>query len=165
MLLKTLFVPRVKEGPLSIPDFYFMYNIWQDAGIRTRVAANAAKCATNELHTSLPKVPLFAVKYISHLKIIQFFVSFSEQNINNIDRPLHPGCSGIKQSNKYRLDRVLPWSYLLFLWSQDCRNRTCPPLGRSRQSSPPSPRPPSWCSPAQTQPPQYREIILLTCSS
>ena len=51
---------------------------------------------------------LFAVKYISHLKIIQFFVSFSEQNINNIDRPLHPGCSGIKQSNKYRLDRVLP---------------------------------------------------------
>ena len=91
------------------------YNIWQDAGIRTRVAANAAKCATNELHTSLPKVPLFAVKYISHLKIIQFFVSLSEQNINNIDRPLHPGCSGIEQSNKYRLDRVLPSSYLLFL--------------------------------------------------
>ena len=33
--------------------FYFMYNIWQDAGIRTRVAATAARCATNELHTSL----------------------------------------------------------------------------------------------------------------
>ena len=30
-----------------------MYNIWQDAGIRTRDAATAAKCATNELHTSL----------------------------------------------------------------------------------------------------------------
>ncbi len=29
-----------------------MYNIWQDAGIRTQVAAIAAKCATNELHTS-----------------------------------------------------------------------------------------------------------------
>ena len=30
-----------------------MYNIWQDAGIRTRVAATAASWATNELHTSL----------------------------------------------------------------------------------------------------------------
>ena len=30
-----------------------MYNIWQDAGIQTRVAAFAARCATNELHTSL----------------------------------------------------------------------------------------------------------------
>ena len=33
--------------------FSFIYNIWQDAGIRTRVAATAARCATNELHTSL----------------------------------------------------------------------------------------------------------------
>ena len=33
--------------------FYFMYSIWQDAGIRTRVAATAARCVTNELHTSL----------------------------------------------------------------------------------------------------------------
>ena len=33
--------------------FYFMFNIWQDAGNRTRVAATAARCATNELHTSL----------------------------------------------------------------------------------------------------------------
>ena len=43
----------VKESPLSVPSFYFMYNIWQDAGIQTRVAAFAARCATNELHTSL----------------------------------------------------------------------------------------------------------------
>ena len=34
-------------------DFHFIYNIWQDAGNRTRVAAIAARCATNELHTSL----------------------------------------------------------------------------------------------------------------
>ena len=34
-------------------DFYFMYDICQDAGIRTRAAATAAMWATNELHTSL----------------------------------------------------------------------------------------------------------------
>ena len=32
---------------------YFFYIIWQDAGKRTRVAATADRCATNELHTSL----------------------------------------------------------------------------------------------------------------
>ena len=30
-----------------------VYNIWQDAGIRTRVASTAAKFTTNEVHTSL----------------------------------------------------------------------------------------------------------------
>ena len=49
----TLFVPRIKEGPLFVPSLNFIYSIWQDAGIRTRVAATAARCATNELHTSL----------------------------------------------------------------------------------------------------------------
>ena len=44
-LFVTLFVPRVKEGPISVPSFYFMYSIWQDAGIRTRVVATAARCA------------------------------------------------------------------------------------------------------------------------
>ena len=34
-------------------DFYFMYNIRQDAGNRSRVPATAARCATIELHTSL----------------------------------------------------------------------------------------------------------------
>ena len=34
--------PGFKEGPLSVPSFFFMNNIWQDAGIRTRVAATAA---------------------------------------------------------------------------------------------------------------------------
>ena len=48
--IKTLFVPRVQEGPLSVQSLYFMYNIWQDAGIRA-----AARCATNELHTSLER--------------------------------------------------------------------------------------------------------------
>ena len=52
-LFVTLFVPRVKEGPISVPSFYFMYSIWQDAGIRTLVAATAARFSTNELHTSL----------------------------------------------------------------------------------------------------------------
>ena len=33
--------------------FYFNYIIWQDVGIRTRVAGTAAWYATNELHTSL----------------------------------------------------------------------------------------------------------------
>ena len=49
----TLFVPRIKEGPLFVPSLNFIYSIWQDAGIRTRVAATAVRCATNELHTSL----------------------------------------------------------------------------------------------------------------
>ena len=48
---KTLFVPSVKEGPLSVPGFTFMYNIWKDAGIRTQVAATAARWPTYELHT------------------------------------------------------------------------------------------------------------------
>ena len=34
--LKAFFVPRV---PYSVPGLHVMYNIWQDAGIRTRVAA------------------------------------------------------------------------------------------------------------------------------
>ena len=51
----TIFVLFVPWFPFSVLGFllYCMYNIWQDAGIRTRVAATAARCATNELHTSL----------------------------------------------------------------------------------------------------------------
>ena len=41
------------QGPALRPGFYFMYNIWQDAGIRTRIAATAARYATNKVHTSL----------------------------------------------------------------------------------------------------------------
>ena len=42
------------QGPVHCSwDFYFLYNIWQDVGIWTRVAATAARCATYELHTSL----------------------------------------------------------------------------------------------------------------
>ena len=32
-IFKTQYVPRVKEGPLSVLGFYFMYNMWQDDGI------------------------------------------------------------------------------------------------------------------------------------
>ena len=49
----TLFVPRVKEDSFSILGFNFMYSIWRDARIRTRDAATVARCAHNDLHTSL----------------------------------------------------------------------------------------------------------------
>ena len=42
------------QGPVFFPGFYtsctvqyLVYNIWQDVGIRTRIAATAARCATN----------------------------------------------------------------------------------------------------------------------
>ena len=48
----TLFCSQgQKEGPLSFRGLHFLYNVWQDAGIRTLFAATAARCATNELHT------------------------------------------------------------------------------------------------------------------
>ena len=66
-----IFFPRF---PYSTPsrDFYFMYNIWQekDAGIRTRVAASAAWCATNELHTSLTSLVLYLLKGRIRLPIL-----------------------------------------------------------------------------------------------
>ena len=53
----TIFVFIDPWFPFSVLGFllYCMYDIWQDAGIRTQVAATAARCATNdnELHTSL----------------------------------------------------------------------------------------------------------------
>ena len=49
-VLKTLFIPR---GPFSIPD--------SNAGIRTRVAATAARHATDELHTSLDELHTYLV--------------------------------------------------------------------------------------------------------
>ena len=33
-----------KQGPLSVPGFYFMYNIWQDAGIRTLLSIVGLPC-------------------------------------------------------------------------------------------------------------------------
>ena len=55
--LLSFFVSRVKEGPLSVPGYYFIlyctYNFWQDAEIWTRVAA---RCASNELHTFLNSI-------------------------------------------------------------------------------------------------------------
>ena len=64
------FFVRVKEGPLSALFFSsFMYNIWQDAGIRTRYAATSARYATNELNTSLNELHTFlrAIGYINIL--------------------------------------------------------------------------------------------------
>ena len=46
-----------------------MYNIWQDAGNWTRVAANAARCATNELHTSLVLYYLFVFFFFAWKRI------------------------------------------------------------------------------------------------
>ena len=37
---KSLFVPRVNEGSLSVTDFYLTYNIWQDTGIFDSVLAD-----------------------------------------------------------------------------------------------------------------------------
>ena len=51
--LFVLFVPRFSRVRSPSRVFYFMYYIWQYAGIRTRVAATAARCAINELHTFL----------------------------------------------------------------------------------------------------------------
>ena len=44
-----LFVPKVIKGLLTFPGINFMYRIWQNAGIQTRVTVTAARCATNEL--------------------------------------------------------------------------------------------------------------------
>ena len=61
----TSFDPRIKEGPLSVLGFNFMYIQYrQDAGIRTRDAATAARCATNELHTFLNKLDTSLMRYI-----------------------------------------------------------------------------------------------------
>ena len=50
----SLFVPRIKVGPLSVPDFLlYVQNL---VGCRdSTAAATAARCATNELNTSLKK--------------------------------------------------------------------------------------------------------------
>ena len=53
----NLFYYFCSQGPVLRPGFlyrYFLYNIQQDAGIRTRVAATAARSATNEQHTFHP---------------------------------------------------------------------------------------------------------------
>ena len=50
----NFFRSQDQEDPPSVLGFNFMYIQYrQDAGIRTRDAATAARCATNELHTSL----------------------------------------------------------------------------------------------------------------
>ena len=50
IIFKNAVVPWVLY---AVPGFYFIYYIWQDAGIWTRVATTAARCDTKELHTSL----------------------------------------------------------------------------------------------------------------
>ena len=52
ILFYTLFVHR-EGGSTFRPELNFMYSIWQDAGVRTRVAATASRYATNELHTHI----------------------------------------------------------------------------------------------------------------
>ena len=50
-LFKSSFVPRVKEGQLSVLGYYFKHIKWRDTGtrIRTRVVVNSERCATTEL--------------------------------------------------------------------------------------------------------------------
>ena len=59
-LFKSSFVPRVKEGQLSVLGYYFKHIKWRDTGtrIRTRVVVNSERCATTELlvHTSIDKL-------------------------------------------------------------------------------------------------------------
>ena len=54
-----------------------MYNILQDAGNQTRVAATAARCATNELHTSLNLFLYFDQKPLKGPLFIDFTFSYS----------------------------------------------------------------------------------------
>ena len=51
LLVSNLFSPRVSGSALR-PRFLFYVQYWQDAGIRTRVTATTARCATNELHST-----------------------------------------------------------------------------------------------------------------
>ena len=61
----SFFVPRVRRVRSPPRDFYLLYNICQDAGNRTRVAATAARCAINELHTSLGILSRFKGFFLS----------------------------------------------------------------------------------------------------
>ena len=71
---KLFLFPGLRRVRSSPRDFYYMYNIWQDAGTgnQTRAAATAARCATNELHTSLNIISL----HISPLQILFLFSYF-----------------------------------------------------------------------------------------
>ena len=72
--VKLFLFPGLRRVRSSPRDFYYtcMYNIWQDAGNQTRAAATAARCATNELHTSLNIISL----HISPLQILFLFSYF-----------------------------------------------------------------------------------------
>ena len=48
-----LFLPQGKGGSALRPRLLLYVQYWQDAGIRAPVAATPARCAINELHTSL----------------------------------------------------------------------------------------------------------------
>ena len=93
------FFPRV---PYSVSGFYFMYNIRQDAGIRTRVAATAAMVLpviANGLHEKEPGIRLScftqsghnALGFMPYAKwrnlIVKFFydnlVDLTKKTINN----------------------------------------------------------------------------------
>ena len=53
--LKFFLFPCLRRvrSPSRVYTLCIQYSIWQDAGIRTRVAATEARCTTNELHTPL----------------------------------------------------------------------------------------------------------------
>ena len=70
---KTFFIPRV---PYSVLGFYFMHNIWHNAGIWTRVAATAffkienfAVCARGQIRQFLE---LNSLKYTWSAEMFRF---------------------------------------------------------------------------------------------
>ena len=61
-----------------------MYNIWQDSGNRTRVAAIAARCATIELHTKHRKSRLLNNEKSKHIyKCFQYFLNTGQYLSSN----------------------------------------------------------------------------------
>ena len=67
--------PGFRRVRSPLRNFYFMYNIWQDARNRTRIAATAARCATNELHTSL-STPVFLKKHDQNLGLMYLSILY-----------------------------------------------------------------------------------------
>ena len=63
--------------------FYFMYNFWQDAEIRTRVAATAARCATIYLGSAswykIYCIQARAIQLALPIRIRPFFLTINHQ--------------------------------------------------------------------------------------
>ena len=96
----TLFVPRVTEGSLSSPNFYFMYNIWQDDETRIRVAATSSKTVLQHFF-----------KFFFFLVIVLWS---KKGNIYNIEKKIGP-CD-LKKLKLCRLFLIEPLK-ILYTWT------------------------------------------------